>query len=168
MDSKNYTQVLIDGKIYTLGGAEDESYLQRTASYVNEKNNMLRRLPGFTKQSEEYQVAMAELNMADDYFKALDQAREAQRQRDELERESYSIKHELVNSQMKLEAIQDEMDKISQNRRKLEQRARDAERERDEARESERIAREEADEAKRSFLDIPFGLHSPFPFLLNF
>ena len=25
MDTKNYTQVLIDGKIYTLGGTEDES-----------------------------------------------------------------------------------------------------------------------------------------------
>ena len=36
MDSKNYTQVLIDGKIYTLGGMEDEGYLQKTASYVNE------------------------------------------------------------------------------------------------------------------------------------
>ena len=37
METKNYTQVLIDGKIYTLGGSEDEAYLQRTASYVNEK-----------------------------------------------------------------------------------------------------------------------------------
>ena len=38
MDSKNYTQVLIDGKIYTLGGSEDEAYLQKAASYVNDKN----------------------------------------------------------------------------------------------------------------------------------
>ena len=30
-------QVLIDGKIYTLGGTEDEAYLQKAASYVNEK-----------------------------------------------------------------------------------------------------------------------------------
>lgn len=37
MDTKNYTQVLIDGKIYTLGGTEDEAYLQKAASYVNEK-----------------------------------------------------------------------------------------------------------------------------------
>ena len=57
MDSKNYTQVLIDGKIYTLGGMEDEGYLQKTASYVNEKNTAMRRLPGFTKQSADYQMA---------------------------------------------------------------------------------------------------------------
>lgn len=36
MDTKNYTQVLIDGKIYTLGGSEDEGYLQKAASYVND------------------------------------------------------------------------------------------------------------------------------------
>ena len=37
MDAKNYAQVLIDGKIYTLAGSEDEAYLQKAASYVNEK-----------------------------------------------------------------------------------------------------------------------------------
>lgn len=46
MDTKNYTQVLIDGKVYTLGGSEDESYLQKAASYVNEKNSAMRKVPG--------------------------------------------------------------------------------------------------------------------------
>ena len=36
MDSKRYTEVLIDGRIYTLGGYEDEGYMQRVASYINE------------------------------------------------------------------------------------------------------------------------------------
>ena len=72
METKNYTQVLIDGKIYTLGGNEDEAYLQRTASYVNEKNMQLRGIPGFSKQSADYQQVMIQLNIADDYFKALD------------------------------------------------------------------------------------------------
>ena len=63
---------LIDGKIYTLGGNEDEAYLQRTASYVNEKNMQLRGIPGFSKQSADYQQVMIQLNIADDYFKALD------------------------------------------------------------------------------------------------
>ena len=50
MDTKNYTQVLIDGKIYTLGGSEDEAYLQKAASYVNEKITTMHALPGFSKQ----------------------------------------------------------------------------------------------------------------------
>ena len=55
MDTKNYTQVLIDGKIYTLGGSEDEAYLQKAASYVNEKITTMHALPGFSKQSADYQ-----------------------------------------------------------------------------------------------------------------
>ena len=70
MDSKNYTEVLIDGRIYTLGGAEDESYLQRVASYINEKHSQLKKRDGFLKQSGDYQSVMVELNIADDYFKA--------------------------------------------------------------------------------------------------
>ena len=31
MSDKNYTQVLIDGNIYTLGGAEDQEYMQKLA-----------------------------------------------------------------------------------------------------------------------------------------
>ena len=105
MDSKHYTQVLIDGKVYTLGGSEDEGYLQRVASYVNEKMGAMGKLPGFAKQNNEYQTAMIALNIADDYFKAQQQAEMVKEQRDEMERETYSLKHELVSTQMKLEAV---------------------------------------------------------------
>lgn len=118
MDSKNYTQVLIDGKIYTLGGSEDEGYLQKTASYVNEKNNVLRKIPGFSKQSVEYRTAMVELNLADDYFKALERGTEVERQRDDMEREMYSLKHELVSTQMKLEVV---LKDLEERQRELEE-----------------------------------------------
>ena len=103
MDTKNYAEVLIDGKIYTLGGTEDEHYLQRVASYINEKTAQLKRQEGFTRQSEEYQAVMISLNIADDYFKAIDRAAVSERQRDEMEKESYGLKHELVTTQMRLE-----------------------------------------------------------------
>ncbi len=57
MDTKHYTEVLIDGRIYTLGGTEDEGYMQRVASYINEMITTLKRQEGFTKQSAEYQTA---------------------------------------------------------------------------------------------------------------
>ena len=66
MDAKNYAEVLIDGKIYTLGGSEDERYLQRVASYINDKTAQLKKQSGFTKQSQDYQAVMVELNIADD------------------------------------------------------------------------------------------------------
>ena len=91
MDTKNYTQVLIDGKIYTLGGSEDEAYLQKAASYVNEKITTMHALPGFSKQSADYQQLMLLLKMEE--------------QRDRMEKETYSLKHELVSTQMKLDGV---------------------------------------------------------------
>lgn len=105
MDGKNYAEVLIDGKIYTLGGSEDEQYLQKVASYINEKTLQFRKVEGFSRQSQDYQSVMIELNIADEYFKAKEAAEHAGRQRDEMEKETYSLKHELVTTQMKLEEV---------------------------------------------------------------
>ena len=35
MSSKNTTEVIIGGKVFTLGGYESEEYLQKIASYIN-------------------------------------------------------------------------------------------------------------------------------------
>lgn len=37
MSSKNRAEVLIGGKIYTLSGYESEEYLQKVATYINNK-----------------------------------------------------------------------------------------------------------------------------------
>ena len=37
MEQKNYTEVFIDGTVFTLGGTEDEAYLRQVAAYLNEK-----------------------------------------------------------------------------------------------------------------------------------
>lgn len=104
MEGKRYTEVLIDGKVYTLGGYEDEGYMQRVASYINEMISTLKKKEGFGRQSSEYQNVMVQLNMADDFFKAKEQIAKLEQQRQEMEKEIYSLKHELVTTQMKLEA----------------------------------------------------------------
>ncbi len=111
MGSKNYTDVLIAGKIYTLGGLEEESYLQQVASYLNDKIAGLQRQDGFRKQPEDYQNVMTYLNIADDYFKEREHAGLLAAQKEELEKETYRLKHELVSTQMKLEAIKVELEK---------------------------------------------------------
>ena len=123
MDSKNYTQVLIDGKIYTLGGIEEEAYLQKAASYVNDKNAQMRRLPGFTKQNADYQMVMTELNIADDYFKAMEWGEGMERQKNDMEKETYSLKHELVSTQMKLEAVLKDLEERQRQMEELSRRA---------------------------------------------
>lgn len=108
MDEKNYTEVLINGNVYTLGGAENAEYLQKVAAYVNEKIAVLKAQPGFTRQNKDYQEVMICLNLADDYFKTLQEAMMLRSQKDELEKEIYSLKHELISLQMKQESARKE------------------------------------------------------------
>lgn len=105
MSQKNYTEVLIDGKIYELGGDEEELYLQKVAAYISEKTGRLKKQEGFLKQSADYQAVMVELNIADDYFKEQKRADSLAEQKAAMEKETYSLKHELITIQMKLEGV---------------------------------------------------------------
>lgn len=110
MEQKNYTEVLIDGRIYTLGGTEEEMYLQKVAAYINEKTGKIRRQEGFSRLSADYQAVMIELNIADDYFKEQERADRLAEQKAALEKEAYSLKHELITTQMKLENLKKELE----------------------------------------------------------
>ena len=35
--SRNYTEVIIDGRVFTLSGFESEEYLQKVSNYLNHK-----------------------------------------------------------------------------------------------------------------------------------
>ena len=111
MEKKNYTEVFIDGTVFTLGGEEDEAYLRQVAAYLNEKIGEVRKLDGFSRQSPEYQNLTIQLNLSDDYFKEQMRADGLEQQKEELEKETYRLKHELVSTQMKLEAMRAELEK---------------------------------------------------------
>ena len=49
MAVKNTAQVVIGGKIITLGGYESEEYFQKVASYINNKIAELSEMPGYTR-----------------------------------------------------------------------------------------------------------------------
>ena len=108
MSSRNYTDVIIAGKVYTLGGYESEEYLQKVAGYLNGKINELKSVDGFLRQTPDYQNVLIQLNVADDYFKAAAQADEIREQLEAQEKELYSLKHPLVMTQLKLEEMQKE------------------------------------------------------------
>lgn len=110
MEQKNYTEVLIDGTIYTLGGVEEESYLRKVAAYLNEKIGKIKRQDGFLKQNADYQNLTIHLNIADDYFKEQERADILAEQKASLEKDAYSLKHELITTQMKLDALQRELE----------------------------------------------------------
>ena len=112
MDSRTYTDVIIAGKVYTLGGYESEEYLQKIAGYLNGKNSELRKVDGFLRQTPDYQNILMQLNVADDYFKASEELAEVKETAEAQEKELYALKHQLVTVQMKLEKLRREMDQM--------------------------------------------------------
>lgn len=111
MASKNTTQVLIGGKIITLSGYESEEYLQKVASYINNKIAELSELPGYTRQSVETKHTLLSLNVTDDYFKAKKQAEIFEEDLLGKDKEMYDLKHELISSQVHLENAKEELQK---------------------------------------------------------
>ena len=73
MPAKTDTEVIIGGQVLTLSGHESEEYLQRVASYINNKLSEYNKLDSFKRQSSDRRNVLIQLNIADYYFKAKDQ-----------------------------------------------------------------------------------------------
>ena len=106
MSSKNDTEVIINGKIYTLSGYESEEYLQKVASYINNKIVEFKAVDGYTRLNVDMQRTLLELNIADDYFKAKKQAEIFEQDLQQKDQEMYDLKHELISLRMQIEETQ--------------------------------------------------------------
>lgn len=103
MSAKTDTEVIIGGKVFTLSGYESEEYLQKVASYINNKMSEYNKVDSFKRQPQDTQNVLLQLNLADDYFKAKKQISLLEEEIQSKEKELYDLKHELIASQIKLE-----------------------------------------------------------------
>ena len=103
MSSKTDTEVIIGGKVFTLSGYESEEYLQKVASYINNKIAEYNKNESFRRLTLDMQNVLLQLNIADDYFKAKKQISILEEEIQTKEKELYNLKHELIASQIKLE-----------------------------------------------------------------
>ena len=103
MAVKTDTEVIIGGSVLTLSGYENEAYLQKVASYINNKLIEYGRIENFRRQAVDKQHIMLELNIADDYFKAKNQIALMEEELQAKEKEMYDLKHELIAAQIKLD-----------------------------------------------------------------
>ena len=103
MASKTDTEVIIGGKVFTLCGYESEEYLQKVASYINNKLVEYGKVESFRRQNVDMQNVLLQLNIADDYFKAKKQITAMEEDLEAKEKELYDLKHELIAAQIKLE-----------------------------------------------------------------
>ena len=108
MSSKNKTQVIIAGKIYTLSGYESEEYLQKVAAYLNGKITEFRGMDGYHRLSQEMRSILMNLNIADDYFKVRKKIEELEEELSEKEKELYEFRHEMITTQVRLENAEKE------------------------------------------------------------
>lgn len=103
MAAKTDTEVIIGGKVLTLCGYESEEYLQKVASYLNNKLVEYGKIDSFRRQPMDMQNVLMQLNIADDYFKAKKQIHTLEDEIEAKEKELYDLKHQLIATQIKLE-----------------------------------------------------------------
>ena len=112
MSSKTDTEVIIGGKVFTLSGYESEEYLQKVASYINNKITEYNKNESFKRLTLDMQNVLLQLNIADDYFKAKKQINILEEEIQTKEKELYNLKHELIASQIKLENTEKNVKKL--------------------------------------------------------
>lgn len=105
MAVKTDAEVIIGGKVYTLCGYESEEYLQKVASYINNKLNEYNAMDGFRRAPMDMQNVLMQINLADDYFKVKKQMAAMEEDMEAKEKELYDLKHELVTTQIKMENL---------------------------------------------------------------
>lgn len=103
MENKPKLSVVIDGKVYMLSGGSSETYMQKIASYVDNKIRQLKSMNGYQKLSPDYRNILLALNLAEELFKVQDEKDVSSKEYHETEEELYRLKQELVEKDMRIE-----------------------------------------------------------------
>ena len=118
---KNYTEVLIGGKVFTLGGFESEEYLQKVSTYLNHKIAECTSSENYRRQSAELRSILLSLNIADDYFKAKQLGNTFEEDIEKKNKEMYDLKHDLIDAQIQAERLTQENEELKKQIRSLEE-----------------------------------------------
>lgn len=114
MTEKNDVQVVIDNKVLKMRGYESEDYLQKIASYINNKIAELNKSDSFRRASKDNQHRLIEVNIADDYYKAKEQAAKAEAELKIKQDELYDMKHDVINKDMMIKSTKESLKKAEE------------------------------------------------------
>lgn len=112
MTSKNNTEVILGGKVYTLSGYESEEYLQKVAAYINSKLNEMMAEDGYRRLSSEIRANMMYINIADDYFKAKKTADALENDVAAKDKQISDYKYDLIAADVKYNASVKEIEEL--------------------------------------------------------
>lgn len=96
---KNKVSVTIAGQQLTLVGAEDEAYVHRVASYVDEQ---VRQVADAGRMSVVDSTLLAAVNIADQYFKEQDTCENLRRQIKDVLESSAKLQAELSDAKREI------------------------------------------------------------------
>ena len=99
MNTMNDLEVIINNKRYTISGYESEEYLQKIASHINSKYAQFRTHENYNHMDSEIRNVLMQINLADDYYKAIRQKSDLEAELERKEKELFEVKHLLVEMQ---------------------------------------------------------------------
>lgn len=103
MENNKRLSVVIDGKVYMLSGGSSDAYMQKIASYVDNKIRELKSLNGYQKLTPDYRNILLALNLTEELFKVQDEKDVSSKEYYEKEEELYRLKQELVEKDLRIE-----------------------------------------------------------------
>lgn len=119
MAEKTSAEVIIGGKVYTLSGYEGEEYLQKVATYINNKINEFNSMEDLRRLSGDMKATLIQLNIADDYFKARSQVEKLEQEIEQKDKEIYDLKHDLISNQIKAESDEKSLKELEAKNQEL-------------------------------------------------
>ncbi len=119
MAEKKAVEVVIGGKVYCLSGYESEEYIQKVASFLNNKLEEVKTMEGYQYLPMESKNIIMYLNLADEYFKAKKKVDSMQEEVEMKDRIIYDLKHEGIDAQLSVEAAENTMKELQQENSRL-------------------------------------------------
>ncbi|MBR6222595.1 MAG: cell division protein ZapA [Lachnospiraceae bacterium] len=123
MAEKHDIPVVLNDRVYTLSGYDNDEYIQSVVNYINGKLSECKTNESFRRLSKEHQNMLVALNVADDYFKAKNQASNLSEEDNEKEKQLYDLRHEMIEAQIKHESdmrlVEEYKEQVNALQRKL-------------------------------------------------
>ena len=119
MSAKKSVNVVIGNHMYNLSGYEEKEYLEKVASYINQKIDQVQELQYYKQLNTDMKTVLLELNIADDYFKARDRVMSMEAEMKQKDQEIYNLKHELVSLQVKDNEMENQLRDLEDENRDL-------------------------------------------------
>ena len=114
MAAKKEIDVLIDRKKYTIFAHESEDYVQKLASYLNNKYQELKSQEGYNKMDPELRGIFLEINIADDYFRLKTELEEQKISDEQKDNELYRVTHDLMDARSEIKKLNEDLEAAKQ------------------------------------------------------